>query len=222
MIKYLFSLLICALIATGCSKSASNASFSPDPRFEIISAEQWGSQPDSLEGREHTPQFVTIHHAGTEWITGTDPVDKLTGLQSWGKREKDWPDLPYHYLIAPDGTIYEGRSVQYEPETNTNFDTTGHLNVHLWGNFEVQRVNKAQLESAAYISAYLMDRFDISLETLGGHKDRAETACPGKDLYRYIEDGTMSEWIEDHLQGSSPAITIKDELPQGPEKFIGT
>jgi len=220
MTKYFFSLIFCALIISGCSKPTSNASFTPDPRFEIISAEEWGSNPDSLAGREHTPKYVTIHHAGTEWTKGSDTVEKLKNLQSWGKREKDWPDLPYHYLISPDGKIYEGRSTDYEPETNTSFDTNGHLNVHLYGNFEVQRVNEAQLESAVYISAYLMDKFDVPLETLGGHKDRAETACPGKDLYRYIEDGTMSQWVGAYLEGKTPTITLKQALPDGPTNFI--
>jgi hypothetical protein len=90
-----------------------------------ISREAWGSDPLPIpDERRHEPKFITIHHAGVDWKEGSDPYEKVRNLQTWGKKTvadggKDWPDLPYHYLIAPDGTIFEGRPVEYEPENTT-------------------------------------------------------------------------------------------------------
>src|SRR3954466_7446576 len=95
-------------------------------RPEIVAAKEWGSKPLAIDAsRKQVPKFITIHHAGVLWKAGDDPVKKLQGLQVYGQKEKGWPDVPYHFLIAPDGRIFEGRAVAYEPDTNTSYTTSG-------------------------------------------------------------------------------------------------
>jgi hypothetical protein len=188
---------------------------------KMVSAEEWGSQPKPFHDEyKHTPQRVLIHHAGVEWKEGNDPFKTISGLQSWGQREKGWMDVPYHFQIAPDGTIFEGRSLEYRPDTNTTFDPTGHINVELMGNFEVQRVSEAQLRSAAEITAWLIDEYDMKVEEIQGHKDVAETACPGKDLYRYLHDGPFNGWVEAALAGKRPKVELLPPAEGGPEVMI--
>jgi hypothetical protein len=89
----------------------------------LVTREEWGSQPQAIpEARKHTPQFITIHHAGVNWKPGRDPAELVRNMQKWGQREKSWPDLPYHFMIAPDGRIFEARKLEYEPESNTKYD----------------------------------------------------------------------------------------------------
>ena len=61
---------------------------------------------------------------------------RLKNIQTWcmGK-DRNWTDIPYHYLIAPDGTVYEGRNVNTVGETNTEYDPTGHLLICFLGNY---------------------------------------------------------------------------------------
>ena len=33
----------------------------------------------------------------------------MRGLQSWGAAERNWWDVPYHFLLDLEGGIYEGR-----------------------------------------------------------------------------------------------------------------
>ena len=78
-----------------------------------VTREEWGSKPDPIQdSRKHTPAWITIHHAGELWTTDMDPVKSVRNMQAWGKtrpqtekppRNTPWPDLPYHFLIAPDG-----------------------------------------------------------------------------------------------------------------------
>jgi len=56
--------------------------------------------------------------------------------------DRKWTDIPYHFLIAPDGTIYEGKSVYTVGETATEYDPTGHLLITCLGNLEVQEPSK--------------------------------------------------------------------------------
>jgi hypothetical protein len=96
-----------------------------------------GSKPQPIpEARKQTPRYVTIHHAGVLWEARVEPGVYVRNLQSWGQREKGWPDLPYYFLIAADGTIFEGRSPVYEPDSNTKYLLSGNIGVELMGNFE--------------------------------------------------------------------------------------
>jgi hypothetical protein len=190
---------------------------------KIIPATQWGSKPQPIpDARKQTPKFITIHHAGVVWKAGQDPAKFLRTLQAWGQKEKHWPDLPYHFLIAPDGRIFAGRPVEYEPETNTTYKTAGHIGVELFGNFEVQRPSQAQLESLVKLTAWLAQQYKIPLDNIAGHKDRAETACPGRDLYRYIKDGQLKTWIQTAMAGKTPQIDPGPPLDSGPTEEIPT
>jgi hypothetical protein len=187
----------------------------------IITPADWGSTPQPIpDSRKHTPKFITIHHAGVVWKAGQDPAKFLRTLQAWVQKEKHWPDLPYHFLIAPVGLIFAGRPVEYEPETNTTYKTAGHIGVELFGNFEVQRPSQAQLESLVKLTAWLAQQYKIPLDAIGGHKDRAETACPGRDLYRYFKDGQLKSWIQTAMAGKSPEIQPGPALQDGPTEVI--
>lgn len=227
----IFILVGGGLLATAISICPSVAEQAVEPtgqlqtvdRPETVTAEEWGSTPQPIpEERRHVPEFVTIHHAGVLWNAGSDGAAKVRGLQGFGQREKDWPDLPYHYLITPDGTIYEGRPTEYEPETNTSYDVTGHLGIQLYGNFEEQRVSPAQMDSLVRLTAWLLQDFDLESDVIGGHDDRpgAETVCPGRDLVRYLHDGSFVSWVESVQAGEAVDIDLGAPLEDGPTEMI--
>jgi len=37
----------------------------------------------------------------------------------------------------------------------------------------------------------LADKYGVANDLIKSHKDYTETLCPGKDLYRYLEDGSL-------------------------------
>jgi hypothetical protein len=211
-------LAISVTLVTGCYRGHSPKVARP----AIVLASQWGSNPDPIPAdRAQRPDRITIHHAGVTWRAGDDPVQKLRGLQEWGKRERQWPDLPYHYLVAPDGRIFEGRPTSFVPESNTNYETRGHIGVQLWGNFEEQRVGREQLEATVHLVAWLCDQHVIPPSTILGHRDVAEgTVCPGDDLQRYIDEGDLRVWVAEMLARRQPDIVLKDALADGPVEWI--
>jgi len=222
MIRYLTPLLL--LVACDLSVAADATTKPTVAKPEMVTREQWGSQPQPMpESKRHTPKFITIHHAGVDWKTGRDPKDFVKNMQAWGQKEKGWPDLPYHFLIAPDGTIFEARSLEYEPDSNTKFELKGHINVELMGNFQNQRMTEGQLKSMVNVVAWLTQELNIPTSDIAGHRDRAkgQTTCPGKDCYRYIEDGSIRKWVEALRAGEAADVKLKDALPGGPEKFVG-
>lgn len=150
----------------------------------------------------HRITHVTLHHTGDSRILapGDDPVARLRGLQSWGAAERNWWDVPYHYLMDLNGRIYEGRDHRFMGETNTTYDPGGHFLISIIGNYERQEPTQAQLESIADLMAWAIDEYDVPLENLGGHYNYATTGCPGKFLKRYLEDGTFRRMVEARLK----------------------
>lgn len=193
----------------------------------IVTREEWGSKPGPIPAsRRQTPAWVTIHHAGVLW-RGGDPADFVRKMQLWGQNrptiEKPpfdtyWPDLPYHYLIAPDGRIFEGRPVEYEPESNTQYALSGNIGVELMGDFNLQRPSIAQLRSAAKLVAWLSAAHGIALARVRTHQDAApgQTNCPGKDFRRYMNDGRFLFWVGEARDGMEPAVAPGPPLPDGP------
>ncbi|WP_337173965.1 peptidoglycan recognition family protein [Paludisphaera sp.] len=193
------------------------------PRPEIVSASEWGSKPQEIpDSRKHSPEFVTIHHAGVTWTAKVEPEVFVRNMQSWGQREKGWPDLPYHFLIAPDGRIFEGRPLDYEPESNTKYPLKGNIGVEMMGDFGSQRPDPRQVASCVKLTAWLRERYRIDQSRVRGHKDAAsgQTSCPGKDFDRYLRDGQFHRWVQETLDGKAPEIDPGPPLPDGPTQPI--
>jgi hypothetical protein len=150
----------------------------------------------------HKITHVTLHHTGSpEPLRPTDdPREKLRGLQSWGARDRNWWDVPYHYLIDLDGHVYEGRDWHFMGETNTTYDPEGHFLISVIGNYAKQEPTQAQLAAIADLMAWALAKFDLPIDRLGGHYNYAETDCPGPNLRKYLEDGTLKRMVEQRLR----------------------
>ena len=150
----------------------------------------------------HRITHVTLHHTGSRepLQPHEDPVQKLRGLQSWGAAERNWWDVPYHFLLDLEGRIYEGRDWRYMGETNTTYDPAGHFLISVIGNYERQEPTPAQLAAIADMMAWALRKFDLPLERIGGHYNYATTGCPGQHLRKHLEDGTLRRMVAARLR----------------------
>jgi N-acetyl-anhydromuramyl-L-alanine amidase AmpD len=126
--------------------------------------------------------------------------------------------LPYHYLIAPDGRIFEGRPVEYEPESNTKYSLAGNIGVEMMGDFNRQRPSREQLQSVVRLTAWLMQEHHIPMTAVRTHREAApgQTECPGRDFFRYILDGQFKRWVQTVLDGQELKIDPGPPLPAEP------
>ncbi len=168
--------------------------------LEVISREQWGWVDGDRTLPSHEIKRITIHHGGEDFPADKDPVQYLRWLQSWSRSEKHWVDIPYHFMIDLSGTIYEARPVNLPGDTNTDYDVRGHALICVMGNYENQILSQRQLQSLIDLTAFLARNFHVSVDSIRGHKDYTETLCPGKDLYKYLQDGTIVKGVKEKLQ----------------------
>ncbi len=164
----------------------------------------------------HRITHVTLHHTGSAepLRPEEDPVTKLRGLQSWGAAERNWWDVPYHFLMDLEGRIYEGRDWRYMGETNTTYDPNGHFLISVIGNYERQEPTTAQLTAIAELMAWALREFDLPLDRIGGHYNYATTGCPGGHLRKHLENGTLRRMVHDRLvQNGVRSSPIKARTP---------
>ena len=166
-------------------------------RPEIQSRKAWNAKDAVGEGKKHKILFITIHHTATVQKPDVPIATKMRNLQAFSQREDKldtgkfkpaWFDIPYHYYIAADGQIAEGRKLKYAGDTNTEYDPTGHALVVLEGSFNTEQPTTAQIDSMKRIVAWLARKYKAPAANIKGHSDYAKTSCPGENLKKLLPE----------------------------------
>lgn len=190
-------LLVAAFIVGLLYACTSQKKLTAVSTLNIIPRAGWtANEPRSY--KQHVPVRITVHHEGTRLEVTDDAAKKIKAIQVWGMGpDRSWVDIPYHFLIAPDGKIYEGRAVTTVGETATEYDPTGHLLITCLGNLEQQEVPSAQLASLIKLIAHACKKYNLPYETISTHRDNStQTTCPGKNLYKYFENGYVKAEVK--------------------------
>jgi hypothetical protein len=175
------------------------------------------AQSDKANGPEyrlrvkHHIDKLTLHHSATTHTAEDDLREKMRNMQVWGWKDRNWFDVPYHFFIDIDGSILEARDYHYMGDTNTRYDPRGHFLINCFGNYSVAEPNKQQLESIAKLMAWAAAEYRIDPLKIYGHRDLAQTSCPGDKLYKYIQDGTLKRMVEAILAKGKPELVWLEE-----------
>ena len=198
--RYISLFLLFSLLFFGSCQSKKTNSFRveeinyPDS-LHIVLRKNWGWKALQANVAEHKIKYITIHHGGEDFAPDQDPVAYIRHLQDWSRTTKKWIDIPYHFMIDLQGNIYETRPINYPGDTNTSYDPRGHALICMIGNFEHIEISPAQLNALVNLTAFLAQKYLVALQNIRGHKDYAETLCPGENLYRYLQDGTIQSRV---------------------------
>jgi hypothetical protein len=178
------------LAVGGCSTPLRQ---STTAKLLIHAVADWGGAPAPLSAPlpalAQTISQLTIHHQGERWNAGSDVPSYLRRLQQWSRNTKAWVDIPYHYVVAPDGAVYAARPVSIAGDTNTDYDPRGHLLVMLLGNFEEQEPTAAQWQSTVVLAAQMLDQYHLPMAAMGAHREHSgQTVCPGANLMKRFDE----------------------------------
>lgn len=175
------------VVLSGCHRAG------PVPEgVRYVSRAEWGAAAPLRPMQMHRIDRITIHHTGSPQAPGRTIEDKLRGLQRFsqagaaledGRRRAASADIPYHLYVGTDGSVGEGREIRFAGESNTPYDPAGHLLVVVEGNFENEPLTEAQRRTLDRMIPALARRYHVPADRIAGHKDYAETLCPGKALY---------------------------------------
>lgn len=179
----------------------------------VVSRAGWGA--DELlgldaAGHERWPraiwplQKLIVHH--TAWPERIDdPASAVRSIHRMHAADRGWGDIGYGYLIAADGTIYEGRAAPltgpaHAPAGAHAIDhNAGSLGIALLGDLTASEPTPAARESLIALLAHEAARASIDptgagpyvnpvtgrrsrFPNIAAHRDIADTECPGGGL----------------------------------------
>ncbi|NNM27374.1 MAG: N-acetylmuramoyl-L-alanine amidase [Phycisphaerales bacterium] len=151
---------------------------------------RWASgQPvPSLMNRMKPIRYITIHHDGMNPFLATDPhaaAHRLDAIRR-SHRGRRWGDIGYHFAVDRGGRVWEARPLNYQGAHVKNYNE-GNIGIVALGNFEDQLPSRPQLEALHRHVYALMQTFRVPVSQLRTHQQWAATACPGRNLQRFMD-----------------------------------
>ncbi|MGH7243711.1 MAG: peptidoglycan recognition protein family protein [Phycisphaerales bacterium] len=130
---------------------------------------------------------ITVHHdaiPSQNIRTQRDSIVRLNSVRQSHLRE-GWADIGYHYVIDPQGRVWEARPLGYQG-AHVKDKNEHNIGVMCMGNFEIQRPTPQQTQSLDAFVASLMQRHKIPNSRVYTHQELGQTACPGRNLQSYM------------------------------------
>lgn len=195
-------IVLCLCYAGVNAQVKKNKKYAKRDTVAIVPKSEWRG----VEGRPYKPNMpvrITVHHEGGKLLTVNDDAkQRLKNIQTWSMGpDRKWADVPYHLLIATDGTVLQGRSPLVVGETNTEYDPTGHLLICFLGNYNQQKLDDKLLKVLIDLLADQCVKYNISPKEISTHRDHSsQTTCPGDDIYSYFESGYIIAEVSKQLK----------------------
>lgn len=201
------------------------------PGLRIHPRSNWGADlPPKWAMAPEQVKFLLVHHtASPNDVPDPRAVIRQTYAFQTGP-SKRWPDICYHFMIGPDGSVWETRagSLAGPVVADATGGNQGYAQlVCLIGDFTSRVPTAAAQESLARTLLYLADRYGVDTDprattsfvsrgsnkfrsgtwvttpTISGHRDVTYTACPGNVGYTLL-DGWRNRVNATRLMRSDP------------------
>lgn len=201
------------------SELLSNACFCDTLSFKNRKA--WNCPQTNVSPGYAKVTHLIVHHAAGP-NTSNDWGATVLSIWDYHTKTNGWSDVGYNWLIAPDGTLYEGRGGG-ENAIGAHFcgRNTGTMGVCMLGNLSTAQPTQAALNTLAKIlhwkscdaalnplSVGLHNTSGLNLNIVSGHRDGCATECPGNNMYPML--GTVRQMVQNRLVACQP--TDIDEI----------
>lgn len=166
----------------------------------------WGGETGFCDASRGPLDDISIHHTVTARSVAGAYDASVRAIQD-GHLNAGWCDVGYHFLIAEDGTVFEGR--RYADRGAAVADhNAGNVAVAFVGCFEPGQCDglggtdatQAMITAAGTLAGSIAKRegLTVTTQSLMGHWDYAhDTACPGTEVYsRLGEIRTLASAIQ--------------------------
>ena len=176
------------------SSTGTAAGYEPDPGFylpkempfTVVRRAEWKALPPTEPYTQHAPAMFTLHHTqGNSPKSYAEAVQEMQFIQDYHQNGRGWIDIGYHFLVSPQGDIFEGRPINVVGAHVKNRNTTN-VGISIMGNYHPpvnQQPARETLHTFTEMGKYLKATYDISVSSFYAHREIGPTACPGDVLY---------------------------------------
>ena len=212
-------------------KQRSEACEEPD----FVPATTWraGLPPPSYNRLITSVEHVIVHHSAT-YNTLNDYDNVVRNIYLFHTQDRGWSDIGYNYLIAQDGTIFEGRSAGANDQAHDNVQgahfcgqNSRTMGICLLGNYNTAEPSDPALTSLVKLTAWKVNKEGLeplsarahpanaTLGTVAGHRDGCDTECPGENLYARLGEIriAVADYIDRGCQQDNEAVVSVYPVP---------
>lgn len=147
-----------------------------------------------------TAGCITVHHEGNHASAMSDAAvcTHLRAIRTHQIKTKSSGglgagDIAYHFLIDPNGGVWEGRPIRYQgAHAGNGTANRANIGICLFGDFNSQQVPWAQKDSLRKLLIMLMRKYGIPPGRMYTHREvkvkfgLPPTQCPGRHLQEYM------------------------------------
>lgn len=163
----------------------------------IVRRSEWGARaakPSNLTPSHDKFTRITIHHSADALTPNLDgskasSASALRRLQKVHMEKEDpYADIGYHFLIDPQGRVFQGRELKWQGAHAFRSNNVQNLGICLLGNFESHRPTPQAMKALERTVSDMRRRYGIPRTQLYGHQDFRNTKCPGERLMSWVRD----------------------------------
>lgn len=128
---------------------------------------------------------IQIHHTWRPRKTDYRGEATIVGMWRYHTQTRGWDDIGQHFTIAPDGLIWDGRSLELTPAGIAGHNNGG-IMFEIIGNFDKgeEVLEGKQLDAIIAATRALMEKFKLNTEAIVFHREYSEKTCPGSGLQK--------------------------------------
>jgi hypothetical protein len=209
---------------------------------EIIPQSVWrsGLPAPSYQRAETSVQHVIVHHsAGSN--SSTDYLNTVRNIYLFHTQDRGWSDIGYNFLIAQDGSIFQGRSFGDASLDTDNIrgahfcgQNSGTMGICMLGNFNTAVPSDTSISSLTRLISWKLYKESLDplasfrhpanadLGVIAAHRNGCATECPGDNLYVMLDRIRLAadSYIEDGCEQSPPLAFEVYPVPAGQELYV--
>jgi len=160
----------------------------------IFARAQWGAlnaRPSRLTRATGRWTRITVHHSAEAYAPVLDgsaasSAQAIRRIQQHMMNGLDYGDIGYHFVIDPEGRVFEGRSMAWQGAHAAGSNNIENIGVCVLGNFEEGRPTPQALVSLQSTLNHMRQRYRIPRSGVVAHGDLKNTLCPGRSLTAWL------------------------------------
>ncbi len=162
--------------------------------LKIIKYQEWSNYKPNKPYFNIFPEKIIVHSYCFKSIYAKKKrshlfkgIKTLRALQQKHIKQLGTIDIKYHFVIAPNGDVYEGRplgTAGYHCDSHNNHS----IGIMIFGNFNVEEPKREQIHSFLLLMKYIKNKYPhMNIPAcIFNHCDLKLTLCPGHHLTNMI------------------------------------
>lgn len=170
----------------------------------VIARASWGAapaRPALMIKNSGGWKRITVHHSAEAEpapldgsVESSAAALRLIQRSHLKGKTPPWGDIGYHYLIDPDGRVFQGRDLSWQGAHAKGENNVQNIGICLLGNFDEERPAQAALESLRKLLDSLRKTYRIPRTEVHKHSEFRNTDCPGK---------LLTPWVDEYRRGTA-------------------